>query len=78
MDKVHPQDAKHSCDALQGALRKVEDNIGNLFSDIQALKDGHYHQSEQMHRRYTAYLGALLFTHSNFFLTIPITFFYNI
>ena len=51
VDKIHPQDAKNSCDALQNALRKVEDNIRNLFSDIQALKDGRYHQADQMYRR---------------------------
>ena len=51
MDILPPMDAKRACDAMQHALKTVEDNIRNMFSDIQALKDGNYHQAEQMHRR---------------------------
>ena len=51
MDRAHPLDAKRSCDAVAHALKVVEDNIRNMFSDVQALKDGRYHQAEQMYRR---------------------------
>ena len=51
MDRVHPMETKHSCDAISHALKMVEDNIRNMFSDVQALKNGHYHQAEQMYRR---------------------------
>ena len=51
VDKVHPLEAKRSCDAISTALKRVEDNINNMFSDVQALKDGRYHQADQMYRR---------------------------
>ncbi len=51
MDRVDAIMAKRSCDALSQALKIVEDNIHNMFSDTQALKDGRYHQAEQMYRR---------------------------
>ncbi len=56
IDKVHPMDAKQSCDAIQHALKVVENNIRSMFSDVQALKEGRYHQSEQMHRRLVDHL----------------------
>ena len=48
---MHPLEAKRGCESLQRALKMVEDNIRGMFSDVQALKDGNYHQAEQMHRR---------------------------
>lgn len=59
VDKVHPLEAKRSCEAIQHALKTVEDNIRNMFSDVQALKNGHYHQAEQLYRRYV-HLGQNL------------------
>ena len=44
-------EARRSVDAVSSAVRKVEENIRNMFSDVQGLKDGKYHQAEQMHRR---------------------------
>lgn len=54
IDKVHAIEAKRNCDTIQGALQMLEGNIHNMFSDIQALKDGKYHQAEQLYRRYVA------------------------
>ena len=51
LDVVHPMEAKRGVDALQKALKMVEDNIRSMFADVQTLKDGKYHQSDQMHRR---------------------------
>ena len=51
INTVHPVDAKRSCDAIAHALKVVEDHIRGMFSDAQALKDGQYHQAEQMYRR---------------------------
>ena len=51
LDVVQPMEAKRGVDALQKALKMVEDNIRSMFADVQTLKDGKYHQSEQMHRR---------------------------
>ena len=51
IDKLQYSDARRSCDAIVHALKLVEDNIGTMFSDINALKEGQYHQAEQMQRR---------------------------
>ena len=51
MDRVHPGEARRGLDALGQAVRRVEDNIRNMFSDVQGLRDGRYHQAEQMYRR---------------------------
>ena len=51
MDVVHPLEAKRGCEALQRALKMVEDNIKGMFSDVQGLQQGNYHQADQMHKR---------------------------
>ena len=51
VDVVHPLEAKRGCEALQRALRMVEDNVRAMFADVQTLKDGNFHQAEQLHRR---------------------------
>jgi hypothetical protein len=51
LDRLPYADACKSCDAITHALKLVEDNISIMFSDVQALKEGQYHQAEQQHRR---------------------------
>ena len=54
IERVHPMEAKRSCEKIQGALQMLEGNIQNVFSDVQALKDGKFHQSEQLYRRWVS------------------------
>jgi len=51
VERVHPLEAKKSCDGIASALKRVEENIRGMFSDVQVLKEGRYHQAEQMYRR---------------------------
>ena len=64
MDRIHPLDAKHALENLQQALKTVESNIRTSLSDVQSLKDGHYHQAEQLHRRLVGQT-TLMMTTSN-------------
>ncbi len=51
VEMLHPFEAKRNCDAIDRALKTMEDNIRNLFRDIQNLQDGRYPQADQMYRR---------------------------
>lgn len=53
VDVVHPHEAKRKCDALDEALRNVEENARSMFRDVQALQDGRFSTAEQLSRRYT-------------------------
>lgn len=52
VDVVHPHEAKRKCDALDEALRNVEENARSMFRDVQALQDGRFPTAEQLNRRY--------------------------
>ncbi|CAC5414507.1 DST [Mytilus coruscus] len=51
VDVVHPHEAKRKCDALDEALRNIEENARSMFRDVQALQDGRFSTAEQLSRR---------------------------
>ncbi|XP_075219843.1 dystonin-like protein short stop isoform X29 [Lycorma delicatula] len=51
LDRLHPLDAKHNVDILEQELRSTEENIQTLFSDVTALREGHYPQANDLHKR---------------------------
>ena len=51
MERVHPLEAKRSCDAIAAALKRLEENIRGMFSDVDTLREGEYNQAEQLYRR---------------------------
>lgn len=51
MGRVPSADFKRNCDRMKLVLQGVESALPGLQADVQALKDGHYHQAEQPHRR---------------------------
>lgn len=51
MDRLHPRDVKHNCDAITADMAVVEEAIKTMFSDVQILKDGRYIQSSDLHKR---------------------------
>ena len=52
LERIPVMEARRGCDEITHSLKLVESSIRGLFSDVQALKDGRYHQAEQMYRRY--------------------------
>ena len=52
---LHPFEAKRNCDALERALKTIEDTVRSLLRDAQALQDARYTNSDQMYKR-LAYL----------------------
>ncbi|KAK2164152.1 hypothetical protein LSH36_68g10066 [Paralvinella palmiformis] len=51
LEHIPVMEARRSCDEISHALKLVESSIRSMFSDVQALKDGRYHQAEQMYKR---------------------------
>ena len=51
LDRLHPRDVKHNCDAINAHLASVEDTIKIMFADVQTLKDGRYVQASDLHKR---------------------------
>ncbi|XP_059350790.1 microtubule-actin cross-linking factor 1, isoforms 1/2/3/4/5-like isoform X2 [Daphnia carinata] len=51
LDRLHPRDAMHNCEALNAELAAVEEAIKIMFTDVQALKDGRYNQTADLHKR---------------------------
>jgi len=51
IDSLHPFEAKRNCDALDRALRSIEDNVRSLLRDAQALQDGRYANADNIYRR---------------------------
>lgn len=51
LDRLHPLDAKHNVDILEQELRNTEENIQTLFSDVTVLREGHYPQANDLHKR---------------------------
>ena len=49
---LHPYEAKRNCDALERAMKTIEDTVRSLLRDAQALQDARYTNSDQMYRRY--------------------------
>lgn len=49
--RAPPAELKRSCDNLELDLQCVESALPGLQADVQALREGHYHQAEQPHRR---------------------------
>jgi septation ring formation regulator EzrA len=50
-ETLHPFEAKRNCDALERALKTIEDNVHSLLRDAQALQDGRYANSENIYKR---------------------------
>ena len=48
---MQSHDSRAGCEAIANALKRIEENIRGMFSDVEGLKDGRYHQAEQMYRR---------------------------
>lgn len=44
-------DAKKNCDRIELDLKACEDSIKSMFGDVQILKDGRYHQAQELARR---------------------------
>lgn len=51
LDRLHPRDAMHNCEALNAELAAVEEAIKTMFSDVQLLKEGRYMQTADLHKR---------------------------
>ena len=51
LDRLHPRDAKHNCDAINKELAGVEETINGMFADVQTLKEGRYMQTTDLHKR---------------------------
>lgn len=51
IESLHPFEAKRNCDALERALKNIEDNVLSLLRDAQALQDGRYTNSENTYKR---------------------------
>ncbi|XP_074641306.1 uncharacterized protein LOC141899052 [Tubulanus polymorphus] len=51
VEHLHPVDAKRACDPIDYALRSEEMTLRNLFSDAQILREGRFHNGEQMYQR---------------------------
>ena len=52
MDRLHPRDVKHNCDAISAEMAVVEEAIKTMFADVQVLKEGRYIQSSDLHKRF--------------------------
>ena len=48
---LHPFEAKRNCDALERALKTIEDTVRSLLRDAQAVQEARYTNSDQMYRR---------------------------
>ena len=51
LDRLHPRDVKHNCDAITSQLAAVEETIKIMFTDVQTLKDGRFAQASDLHKR---------------------------
>lgn len=51
IDALHPFEAKRNCDALDRALKNIEDTVRSLLRDAQALQDGRYTNADNIYRR---------------------------
>lgn len=51
IDKLHPVEAKRSCDSLDRSLQNLEEAVRSLFRDIQTLQDGSYPQTDTLYKR---------------------------
>ncbi|CAL1283114.1 unnamed protein product [Larinioides sclopetarius] len=51
VQRLHPNDAKYNCDQIEAELRHVEDSLKSMAKDVQTLRDGHYHQALELHKR---------------------------
>lgn len=52
LDRLHPLDAKHNVDLLEQDIRLTEDSIKSLFGDVKSLREGHYPQASDLHKRW--------------------------
>lgn len=50
-ETMHAFEAKRNCDALDRALKSVEESLRGLFRDCQTLQDGTHPQAEQLYKR---------------------------
>ncbi|KAF8783432.1 Dystonin like protein [Argiope bruennichi] len=51
VQRLHPNDAKYNCDQIEIELKHVEDSLKSMAKDVQTLRDGHYHQAQELHKR---------------------------
>ncbi|GBM86483.1 Dystonin [Araneus ventricosus] len=51
VQRLHPNDAKYNCDQIEAELKHVEDSLKSMAKDVQTLRDGHYHQALELHKR---------------------------
>lgn len=51
LDRLHPRDAMKNCEVLNAELASIEETIKIMFTDVQALKDGRYNQTADLHKR---------------------------
>ncbi|KAK3581860.1 hypothetical protein CHS0354_032763 [Potamilus streckersoni] len=51
VDVIHPFEAKRNCDALDRALKNIDDTVKSLMRDIHALQDGKYPTADQLQKR---------------------------
>ncbi|XP_067936924.1 dystonin-like [Watersipora subatra] len=50
-ESIHPLDAKDNCAVLQQVFNKIDTHIQGELTDVQNLKDGRYHQADNMYKR---------------------------
>lgn len=51
IDTLRPFEARRNCDALDRALKNIEDTVRSLLRDAQALQDGRYTNADNIYRR---------------------------
>lgn len=51
LEVMHVFEAKRNCDALDHALKNVEESLRGLFRDCQTLQDGNHVYADQLYRR---------------------------
>ena len=61
LDRLHPRDVKHNCDAIDAEMLVVDEAIKAMFADVQLLKEGRYIQSSDLHKRYYLHVLCLIY-----------------
>lgn len=51
VELLHPLEAKRNCDALDRALKNLEESTRSMFRDVQALQDGRFPTADHLYRR---------------------------
>ncbi|XP_013790928.1 plectin-like, partial [Limulus polyphemus] len=70
IQRLHSMDAVQNCDQIQAELNVIDENIQTMFKEVESLRDGHYHQTHEVHKRVQNLHQRWITIHTTFTTTL--------